>query len=182
MSALKETSIEISRICSDLRLLSSWPYTWIWEVNLPPVQPWSSIMPWKINPSILESVNMICYHIIWAETSVSHCCIWWQLNLNVNMPLMTYELISSTKKLTHWLAMMRKKCVEWISINADVCKKHALESSSLATILNPLLWYSQVAALVKKQLLSWKPIIEIILEEGIMEESELHRLLEDEIS
>lgn len=174
---LKQISVEIARISADLKLLSSWPNTWLWEINLPSVQPGSSIMPWKINPSILECVTMICYRIIWSESTVSYCVLWWQLELNTNMPLMSYEIISSINILENWLNILREKCIDWITANKDVCKKYSYESSSLATILTPILWYVKVSELVKKQLKTNKNIIDIVLDEKLLSKKELDKIL-----
>ncbi len=177
---LKQISIEISRICADLKLLSSGPNTWFGEINLPAVQPWSSIMPWKVNPSIIECMKMICYKIIWSESTISYCVHGWQLELNTNMPLMSYELITSVNLLENGINNLRKRCITWITANEEICKRYAYESSSLATILNQTLWYEKVSDLVKKQIKTKKNIIDIILEEKILTKKELKEILKPE--
>jgi len=176
-SALKEIAIEISRICADLKLLSSGPNTWFWEINLPAVQPGSSIMPWKVNPSIIECMKMVCYRVIWSEATVSYCVHWWQLELNTNMPLMSYELITSVNILKNWIDNLIERCIDGITANEGICRKYAYESSSLATILNPILGYSKVSELVKKQIKTKKSIIEIVLKEKILTQKELNKII-----
>jgi len=179
-SNLKQISVEISRICSDLKLLSSGPNTWFWEINLPPVQPGSSIMPWKVNPSIIECMKMVCYRVIWSETTISYCVHWWQLELNTNMPLMSYELITSVNILENAINILTEKCINWITANKEICKRYAYESSSLATILNQKLGYRKVSELVKKQIETKSNIIDIILEEKILNKKELKEILNPE--
>ncbi|QQR84232.1 hypothetical protein IPJ72_03550 [Candidatus Peregrinibacteria bacterium] len=147
---LKRVACEMSRIASDLRLLSSGPNTGLAEIELPPVQPGSSIMPGKVNPSILECVNMVCYRVMGSEATVAHCVYNGQINLNVNMPLMSYEVLTSMKILGNAAVMMAEKCVDGITANEETCRKYAYQSGSLATALNPIIGYAHVAEIVKE--------------------------------
>lgn len=156
--ALKLSAVEISRIASDLRLLSSGPHTGFHEINLPAVQPGSSIMPGKINPSILECVNMVCYRVIGAETTVTQAVLGGQLNLNVNMPIMASEILHSMEILSNAVKMMAEKCINGITANVELCKKYAYESAGLATALTPIMGYEAVAKLVKEMLATGKPL------------------------
>lgn len=179
-SALKTTAIEVSRIASDLRLLSSGPNTGLAELTLPAVQPGSSIMPGKINPSILECVNMVCARVIGAEATVSQCTLGGQLDLNVYMPLMSAELLHAMKILGNAAEMMADKCVNGITANKEQCKKYAYKSASLATALNPILGYDKVAEVVKEFVKTGKPIPEIILEKKWLSKEELEQMLDPE--
>lgn len=151
MWVLKDFSLELTRIMNDLRLISSGPHTGLWEINLPAVQPGSSIMPGKVNPSILEAGAMVCYKVIWSATSIDYAMQAGQLNLNVMMPLMAHESISSTKIMTHMLHMLTDKCIWGISANIERCEKYAHESNGIFTALNPILWYQAVADLIKQK-------------------------------
>lgn len=176
--ALKRVATEMSRIASDLRLLSSGPNTGLAEMELPAVQPGSSIMPGKVNPSILECVNMVCYRVMGSEATVTHCVYNGQIDLNVNMPLMSYEVLTSMKILGNAATMMAEKCVDGIKVNEEVCRKYAYESASLATALNPIIGYANVAEIVKEFVKTGKPMPEIILEKNILTKDELTVILD----
>jgi aspartate ammonia-lyase len=175
--ALKQIAVEMSRIASDLRLLSSGPNTGFAELTLPAVQPGSSIMPGKINPSILECVNMTCYRVMGSEHTVEHCVHGGQMDLNVNMPLMSYELLTSMRILGNTAWMMADKCVSGITADRCRSKQYAYESASLATALNPIIGYNKVAEVVKEFVKTKKPIPDIVLEKGILTQVELKRIL-----
>lgn len=177
-AALKETAIEVSRIASDLRLLSSGPNTGFAEITLPAVQPGSSIMPGKINPSILECVNMVCYRVIGSESAVAYGVHGGQVDLNVNMPLMSLEVLTSMKIMGNAAKMMAEKCVDGITVNKEQCEKYAFESASLATALNPILGYAAVAEIVKEFVKTKKPVPEIILEKGLLTKEQLAKALD----
>ncbi len=180
MSALKAIAIHVSKICDDLRILSSGPHTGIWEIILPPVQPGSSIMPGKVNPSILECANMICVKVIAAESSTTQCLLWWQLNLNVYMPLMSYETITATNLLTNMFPMMAEKCISGIQVDEKKCHDHAYESNSIFTVLNPILGYHTVAELIKQKESSWLSIRELLIKQHGMSKKEVEELLKPE--
>ena len=177
-SALKEAAIEVSRIASDLRLLSSGPNTGLAELVLPAVQPGSSIMPGKVNPSILECVNMVCYRVIGAETAIAYAVHGGQLDLNVNMPLMSLEALTSMKIFGNAVKIMAEKCIAGIQVNKEKCEKYAFESASLATALNPILGYAQVAEIVKEFVKTGNSFPEIILRKKLLTEVELKRILD----
>ena len=180
MSALKSIAIEVSKICDDLRLLSSGPHTGIWELILPAVQPGSSIMPGKVNPSILECANMICFKVIGSEAAVTQCLLAWQINLNVFMPLMSYESISSTNILSNMFAMMAEKCISGIKVDEKKCHDYAYESNAIFTILNPILWYNKVAELIKQKEKTWFSIKKLLIDKHKMSKKEVEELLKVE--
>jgi aspartate ammonia-lyase len=179
-AALKSTAIEMSRIASDLRLLASGPNTGFYEIELPAVQPGSSIMPGKVNPSILECVNMVCYRVMGAESAVSYATLGGQLDLNVNMPLMSAELIHSTQILGNAAEMMADQCVSGISANVEKCRDFALKSASLATALNPILGYAKVAEIVKEFVKTGKSFPDIIKEKGLLTDMQIKKVLAPE--
>lgn len=176
-SALKLAAVEISRIASDLRLLSSGPNTGFAEIKLPAVQPGSSIMPGKINPSILECVNMVCYRVMGAETAVTQAVLGGQLNLNVNMPLMASEILHSMTILSNAVKMMAEKCVDGITADIERNKQHAYASAGLATALNPIFGYAAVADLVKEMLQTKESLPEIVARKKLMSADELKKIL-----
>ncbi len=176
--AMKEIATEISRIASDLRFLSSGPNTGLAEITLPTVQPGSSIMPGKINPSILECVNMVCYRVIGMEQAIAYCVHGGQVDLNVNMPLMSVETLHSMKILGNMAVMMADKCVSGITVNKKVCEKYAFESASLATALNPIIGYAKVAEIVKEFVKTGKPVPDIVVDMGILTKAEVNKILD----
>lgn len=175
-SALRSLAVDIGRVCNDLRLMSSGPNTGINEINLPPVEPGSSIMPGKINPSICEAVNMACYKVIGNDTTITCCANAGQFELNVTMPVTGYCLIESIKILTCSLEVLSNKCIKDITANEEVCKNYADTSPSLATFLNPILGYDKASAIVKSAAAKGKTIKEELLEEKIMTEKEINRI------
>ncbi len=178
MWALNQIATEVWRIANDLRLLSSGPHTGISEIILPPVQPGSSIMPGKVNPSILECVNMVCFRVGWADSAVRQCLAWWQLNLNVFMPLMALESLTATQILGNACQMMAEKCIDGIQAHMKMTEKYAYESNGLFTALNPILWYQKVSELVKQKERTGKSVKELLLELWDMSESEIDQLLD----
>ena len=178
MNALTQIAHELSRMCNDLRLLSSGPFTGFGELNLPAVQPGSSIMPGKVNPSILECVNMVCFRILGADTTMKHCLSESQLNLNIWMPLMIHETLNATKILTNALKMMTDKCISGIEVNKEVCEKYAYESNGIFTALNPILGYQKVADIVHIREESGKSIKELLLEKTDLSEEEITKILD----
>jgi len=178
MNALAETAVEISRIASDLRLLSSGPFTGFREINLPAVQPGSSIMPGKLNPSLLECVNMVCYRIMGAQTAVTHAVHGGQLNLNVWMPLMAAETLTSLKILGNAAGMMAEKCISGITANADRCRDYANRTASLATILNPIIGYAKAAEVVKESVKTGRSLTEILITQKILTSKQVKQILD----
>lgn len=178
MSALKSFVLELSRICNDLRILSSGPHTGISEISLPAVQPGSSIMPGKVNPSILEAAGMVHMRVIGAESTTSQALAGAQLNLNVWMPLMASEAIYTTKILTNSLDMLREKCISGITANTDMSEKYAHESNGIFTALNPVLGYAKVAELVKKRDATGKTLRELLWELDDISQNDIEQLLD----
>ena len=178
MNQLANIATELTRICNDLRLLSSWPNTGIWEIELPSVQAGSSIMPGKVNPSILECVNMVCFDVLWSRHSIEQCLLGWQVNLNVFMPLMAHKSIESTKVLTNAIRMMSEKCIDWIKANKNICREYAYESNGIFTALNPILWYHRLAKIVQKRAETGVDIQTILEQETELSPDEIKSILD----
>src|SRR3989344_3306685 len=176
--ALKIAATEISRIASDLRLLASGPKTGFHEIILPPVQPGSSIMPGKINPSILECVNMVCYRVIGSEATVTQAVLGGQLNLNVHMPLMASEVLHSIKILGNAVTIMAEKCIDGITADKEKTLQYAHKSAGLATALNPILGYASVAEIVKESARTKESLPEIIVRKKLLSPQELKKILD----
>lgn len=175
---LKMLALDLNKIVNDLRLLSSGPNTGLGEFNLPAVEPGSSIMPGKINPSICEAANMACLQVVGNDAAVSMGCAAGQLELNTHMPLVGVNIVKSLKILTQVCDALAEKCVGGITANEAVCKSYFERSAGLPTILNPVLGYEKVAELVKESLKSGKTLTELVREKDLMPEDEFQALLE----
>ena len=176
-AALKLLSLDLLKIANDLRLLASGPNTGFGEIRLPAVEPGSSIMPGKINPSICEAANMACIQVVGYDAAVAMACGLGQLELNTHMPLIGANLVKATAILTRTCAMLDEKCIRGIEAREGVCREHFENSAGLATILNPALGYDRVAALVKEGLAKGKNLKTLVLENKLMSEKELEALL-----
>ena len=176
-SALKLLALDLLKICNDLRLLSSGPNTGLGEIVLPPVEPGSSIMPGKINPSICEAMGMACIQVVGLDNAVAMACGAGQLELNTHMPLIGCNLVKSFRILDRGCAMLAKKCISGIKANREVCRLNFERSAGLATVLNPRLGYDRVAELVKESLRTKKDLRRLVLEKKIISEGELNRIL-----
>ncbi len=175
--ALKMLALDLNKIINDLRLLASGPNTGLGEINLPPVEPGSSIMPGKINPSICEASNMACLQVVGNDAAVSMGCAAGQLELNTHMPLVGANLIKSLRILTKVCAALDEKCVCGITANNEVCKQFFERSAGLPTILNPVFGYDRVAELVKESLRTGKTLSELVREKNLMPEKEYQEIL-----
>ena len=176
-SALKALALDLNKIVNDLRLLSSGPNTGLGEINLPAVEPGSSIMPGKINPSICEAANMACLQVVGNDAAVSAACAAGQLELNTHMPLVGSNIVKSLKILTQVCSALDQKCICGITANEEVCKSYFDRSAGLPTILNPVLGYEKVAELVKESLATGKTLAELVREKELMPEKEFKELL-----
>lgn len=149
-SMLRITALELTRVCNDLRLLASGPANGLAEITLPAVQPGSSIMPGKVNPSILEAMNQILFAVLGHDQTVSFAMQAGQLELNVMMPVMAYALLDATQILTKGIGMMRTFCIEGIEPQTERLRRYSENTPQLATALSPLLGYEQTAMLVQQ--------------------------------
>ena len=151
-AALRTLAITLTRIANDLRLLASGPTSGLDEIRLPAVQPGSSIMPGKINPVLAEMMNMLCYHVMGNDLTVSLAAAAGQLELNVMMPIIAYNLFQSMDLFIHGIRASTEKCVVGIAANPDKAAAWLLRNPIIATALNPLIGYLTAAELVKDSL------------------------------
>ncbi|WP_350342811.1 class II fumarate hydratase [Proteinivorax tanatarense] len=168
MLTLKELSIHLIKITSDLRLLSSGPRTGLAEILLPPVQPGSTVMPGKVNPAILEMTHMICCQIIGYETAVSTAGKASQLEINVMMPLIAHTFLHSLELLTNTLNTLVDKCIKGIQANTSTCKKWMEESLSLVTGLSPIIGYDAASQIGIKADSENKTLKEVLQEKNLL--------------
>lgn len=176
-SALKTCAVNLSKIANDLRLLSSGPRTGFNEINLPAVQPGSSIMPGKVNPVIPEVVNQIAFQIIGNDTTINMAAEAGQLELNVMMPILIFDLIQSVEMLKNGAKTFTEKCIIGITANRERCKAMVDNSVGIITAINPHVGYEVAARIAKEALNSGRSVKEIILEEDILTEAELDEIL-----
>ena len=177
-SALKNFVLDLTKICNDLRLMDSGPTTGLSEIKLPAVQPGSSIMPGKVNPSMIEMINQVCYQLIGCSTTIEYCSQAGQFELNVMMPVINFNLLHSIKILTNALKVWNEKCVKDITANSDRCKRYAESSLSNVTALNPLIGYLKAAEVAKKVLATGKTIRQICEEEKLVDRDKLEKALD----
>ncbi len=179
-SAVKRLAVKLSKICSDLRLLSSGPRTGLNEINLPPMQPGSSIMPGKVNPVIPEVVNQIAYKVIGNDLTVTFAAEAGQLELNVMEPIIVYSLFESMIMLVNGMNTLRERCILGVTANRERCRNMVYHSIGLVTALNPYLGYETSTELAKEALHSGKGIYDLVLEKGLMSQKELDNILRPE--
>lgn len=177
MAELKRVAVKLSKTCNDLRLLGSGPRCGLNEINLPKMQPGSSIMPGKVNPVIPEVVNQVCYHVIGADVAVSFAAEAGQLQLNVMEPAIAYEIFKSIKMLDRACRTLATKCVDGITVNEKVCLDFVLNSIGIVTALNPYIGYENSASIAKEALNTGKRVRDIALERGLLTEAQLDELL-----
>ncbi len=176
-AALRLLALDLLKITNDLRLLASGPNTGLGEIRLPAVEPGSSIMPGKVNPSICEALNMACIQVVGYDAAVAMACGLGQLELNTHMPLIGANLVRSMAILVRACNMLEEKCIRGIEADEARCRQNFERSAGLATLLNPALGYDRVAALVKEGLATGKTLKSLVLEKELMTEQALERLL-----
>lgn len=175
---LKRISIKLSKICNDIRLLSSGPYTGFREINLPAVQPGSSIMPGKVNPVIPEMLNQVSFQVIGNDLTVSFAAEAGQLQLNVFEPIIAFNLFQSMQILQNGCFIFNQRCLQGITANAERCAQMVRESPGLVTALVPLLGYERAADLAAEALRENKSVYELVSEKGLLSARELEELLD----
>ena len=179
-SALKRLAVKLSKICNDLRLLSSGPRAGFFEINLPPMQPGSSIMPGKVNPVIPEVVNQVCYKVIGNDLTVTFAAEAGQLQLNVMEPVLSHSIMESINFLGNALDTLREKCVTGITANKDVCLNMVRNSIGIVTALNPYIGYKNSTEIAKEALETGRSVYGLVLERGILSEERLNEILDPE--
>ena len=176
--ALRVLITALLKIANDLRLLSSGPQTGLAEIKLPAVQPGSSIMPGKINPVLPEMLNMVCFHALGNDSAILHASQAGQLELNVMMPVIGYNLLQEIEILAGGIKSFNKRCLKDITADAERCQYYAERSPSLATALSPHIGYAQAAELAKEALKNNQSVKELALSKKIMDVDKLEKILD----
>ncbi len=174
---LRTLALELVRIANDLRLLSSGPATGFDEIRLPEIQPGSSIMPAKVNPSAAECLDMVAFHVLGADAATAYAVAAGQLEINVMMPLAAYEVLFSAEILANYLPVFARTCVDGITANRGRLEQYLVESAAIATVLTPRLGYLKVAELLHDAERSGRPVRELLVERGLLTAAEVESLL-----
>ncbi|MGB7520817.1 MAG: lyase family protein, partial [Spirulinaceae cyanobacterium] len=169
---------DLVKISHDLRLMDSGPNTGFKEIQLPPVQPGSSIMPGKYNPVMAEMTSMVCFQVMGYDTAITFAAQAGQLELNVMMPLIAYDLIHSIEILGNTVAALTKSCLQGITARGDRCSNYAESSLALVTALNPHIGYLNAASVAKESLETGKSLRQIVLARELMTEAQLADVLD----
>jgi len=177
---LKRCAVKLSKICNDLRLLSSGPRAGLGEINLPALQPGSSIMPGKVNPVIPEVVNQVCFDVIGGDVTVTLAAEAGQLQLNVFEPVIAYRLLSSIDALRKACVVLRERCVVGITANPERMKLFVEHSIGIVTALVPAIGYEKASAVAKEALESGRGVYELVLERKLLSRAQLDLLLKPE--
>jgi len=177
-AALRTLALEVIRISNDLRLLSSGPNTGFAEIQLPALQPGSSIMPGKINPVLPELTAMVGFQVIGLDTAVAYAVQAGQLELNVMMPTMAFNVLQSIRILGNTLHQLDHLCIRGIAANAARCEQYAHSTVSLATALNPYIGYAKAAEIVKQSIATGRSIIDIARERNLLTEAQIAEILD----
>ena len=175
--ALRRLAVELGKIASDLRLLSMGPRAGIAEILLPAVQPGSSIMPGKVNPSIPEMVNQVCQQVIGCDAAILSATEAGQLELNVMMPVIAWNAIHATRILTQSMLVLRERCVSGIKADAERCRELLDRSTALATALSPHIGYAETADIAKTAVRTGRSIRELVRERRLLSDAALDRIL-----
>ncbi len=179
-SALKRLAVKLSKICNDLRLLSSGPRAGFFEINLPPVQPGSSIMPGKVNPVIPEVVNQVCFKVIGNDLTVTFAAEAGQLQLNVMEPVLSHSIMESMIFMGNAMDTLREKCIVGITANKEACLNMVRNSIGIVTALNPYIGYKNSTEIAKEALETGRSVYHLVLERGILSEERLNEILDPE--
>jgi len=175
--AMRRLAIELGKVASDLRLLSMGPRAGLGEIALPAVQPGSSIMPGKVNPSVPEMVNQVCFQVVGCDTTVCMAAEAGQLELNVMMPVIAWNTLHASTILRNAMRALKTRTVDGITADEKRTRELLERSTALATALSPFIGYEKTADIAKESVATGKPIRTIVLERGLIEEHELDRIL-----
>jgi aspartate ammonia-lyase len=176
----KRIVVKLSKTCNDLRLLSSGPRAGLNEINLPPVQPGSSIMPGKVNPVIPEVVNQVAYQVVGNDLTVTMAGEAGQLQLNVMEPVIAFQLFQSIDIMRNAMVILADRCIRGITANEQVCRKYVENSIGIVTALNPYIGYENSTMLAKEALQKGKAVYELVLEKKLLSKEELEKILSPE--
>ncbi len=177
-AALRSVAVSILKIANDLRILSSGPNTGLAEIELPAVQPGSSIMPGKVNPVIPESALMAAAQVIGNDEAISVACRLGELELNMGMPLIAYDLLQSIEILANTAKNLAENCIAGIRANPERCRRYGESSPALVTVVAPIIGYDKAARVAKKMLETGKTIREVLLEEGVIDQKTIDEVLD----
>jgi len=176
--ALKEFALELIRIANDLRLMSSGPTAGLAEIELPPVQPGSSIMPGKVNPVIAECLNMVAFQVVGNDLAVSLAVQAGQLELNVMTPVIMHNLLQSIQLLTNYLPVFTKKCIDGIAVDEQRCHSYVEKNPSLAVFLSPHIGYLEASKMAKQALKEKRSVKEVALEKRVLDPDRVKEIFE----
>jgi len=174
---LRSLALELIRIANDLRLLSSGPVTGLDEIRVPEIQPGSSIMPAKVNPSAAECLNQVAFHVVGADTATALAVQAGQLEINVMMPLAAYEVLFASEILTNYLPVFARSCVDGITANTERIGRYLVGSAALATVLTPRLGYLKVAEILHESERTGRSVKELLVEHRLLTAAEVEALL-----
>jgi aspartate ammonia-lyase len=175
---LKRCAVKLSKICNDLRLLSSGPRAGFGEINLPPMQPGSSIMPGKVNPVIPEVVNQICFDVIGSDITVTMAAEAGQLQLNVFEPVIAYRLLGSISMLTNGCTVLRQRCIDGITANPSRMRQFVEHSIGIVTALVPVIGYEHATSVAKEALETGRGVYEVVMTRGLLTRQQLDQILD----
>src|SRR5262249_17746763 len=175
--AVRRLAVEVGKVASDLRLLSMGPRAGVAEITLPAVQPGSSIMPGKVNPSVPEMVNQVCFQVMGCDTTVMLAAEAGQLELNVMMPVIAWNAIHASTILRESMRALRVRCVDAISANDTRARELLERSTAAATALSPFIGYAATAEIAKEAVRTGRPIRELVLERGLLSKEKLDAIL-----
>ena len=176
--ALKQLAIRVSKMCNDLRLLSSGPRTGLQEINLPPKQPGSSIMPGKVNPVIPEVMNQICFKVFGNDVTVNFASEAAQLELNVMEPVLVESVAESIVWLANGFKAMKVECIDGITANKAHCKELAINSIGIVTALKPYIGYANCTEVAKEALATGGSVYDLVLAKGLLTKKQLDKILD----
>src|SRR3954468_19232497 len=176
-SAMRRLAVEVSKIASDLRLLSLGPRAGLAEISLPAVQPGSSIMPGKVNPSVPEMVNQVCFQVMGCDATVALACEAGQLELNVMMPVIAWNALHASTILRHALKVFRLRCVDGITTDEARARELLDRSTAAATALSPYIGYAATAEIAKESVKTGRSIRELVIARGLLDASRLDEIL-----
>ncbi|WCA41944.1 aspartate ammonia-lyase [Actinomyces oris] len=179
-AAIKRLAVKLSKICNDLRLLSSGPRAGLGEIRLPERQAGSSIMPAKVNPVIPEVVNQVCFKVIGNDVALTFAAEAGQLQLNVMEPVIAQAMFESINLLTRGMSTLRELCIVGIEANEEVCRRNVLDSIGIVTYLNPVIGHHNGDLVGRECARSGRSVREVVLEMGLLEESVLDEILSPE--
>jgi aspartate ammonia-lyase len=176
--ALRAYTVDLCKIADDIRLLASGPRTGLAEVVLPAVQPGSSIMPGKVNPSIAEMVNQVCYQVLGCDTTVALAAKAGELELNVMMPVITHNVVLAMTILANATRVFAERCVEGITADEAQCAHWLERSPALVTALAPKIGYAEAARLAKEAVATGLTVRELVARKGLLQGAELEEVLD----